>query len=52
MARDFLAGRAEVNPREYPETCEKCGLQTLCRVLEHPPMGEDEGSGGEEPEDE
>lgn len=34
LAKDFLAGDAEVNPREYPKTCERCGLQTLCRVLE------------------
>jgi hypothetical protein len=35
LARDFLAGRAEVDPREYPKTCEKCGLQTLCRIPEN-----------------
>ncbi len=35
MARDFLAGRAEVNPREYPKTCENCGLQALCRIQEN-----------------
>jgi ATP-dependent helicase/nuclease subunit B len=35
MARDFLEGCAAVDPREYPETCERCGLQTLCRVNEH-----------------
>jgi hypothetical protein len=23
-----------VNPREYPKTCERCGLQTICRVEE------------------
>lgn len=34
LARDFVAGRAEVNPREAPQTCERCGLQTLCRVQE------------------
>jgi probable DNA repair protein len=34
LAGDFLAGRAEVNPREYPKTCERCGLQTLCRIQE------------------
>jgi probable DNA repair protein len=34
LASDFLAGRAEVDPREYPKTCERCGLQTLCRVEE------------------
>ena len=35
MARDFLAGRADVDPRDYPETCERCGLQTLCRIQEN-----------------
>jgi probable DNA repair protein len=35
LAKDFLAGRAEVTPREYPETCKRCGLQTLCRIQEH-----------------
>jgi len=34
LARDFLAGRAEVDPREYPATCKRCGLQTLCRIQE------------------
>ena len=35
LARDFLAGKAEVDPRDYPKTCERCGLQTLCRIHEH-----------------
>jgi probable DNA repair protein len=35
LARDFLAGHAEVDPRDYPRTCERCGLQTLCRVQEN-----------------
>lgn len=43
LARDFIAGRADVDPREYPHTCARCGLYTLCRVLER----EDR----EEPED-
>jgi RecB family exonuclease len=34
LARDFLAGRADVDPRDYPATCERCGLYTLCRVKE------------------
>ena len=34
LAHDFLAGRAYVDPRDYPKTCERCGLQTLCRVDE------------------
>jgi probable DNA repair protein len=32
MADDFIHGRAEVNPRDYPNTCERCGLQSVCRV--------------------
>lgn len=35
LAEDFLAGRAEVDPREYPKTCERCGLQTICRIQEN-----------------
>ncbi len=34
LAKAFLAGRAEVNPRDYPETCKNCGLQSLCRIQE------------------
>lgn len=35
LARDFLAGRADVNPREYPTTCARCGLAAVCRIHEH-----------------
>jgi ATP-dependent helicase/DNAse subunit B len=34
LALDFLAGRADVDPRDLPKTCEKCGLQALCRIHE------------------
>jgi ATP-dependent helicase/DNAse subunit B len=44
LARDFLAGKADVDPRDYPATCERCGLYSLCRVKER----NDE----QEPEDE
>jgi probable DNA repair protein len=53
LARNFLAGRADVNPREYPETCSRCGLQTLCRIQEHRVLiAVDEDSAGEEATDE
>ena len=35
LVRNFIAGRADVNPREYPETCTRCGLHALCRIQEH-----------------
>jgi ATP-dependent helicase/DNAse subunit B len=35
LAQNFLAGRAEVDPRDYPKTCESCGLQTVCRITEN-----------------
>jgi RecB family exonuclease len=35
LAHDFIAGRAEVDPREYPVTCERCGLHALCRIHEN-----------------
>jgi probable DNA repair protein len=44
LARDFVAGRAEVDPREYPKTCERCGLQTLCRIQENQAIAADEDS--------
>lgn len=34
LAREFLAGRAEVAPKDYPATCRHCDLGMLCRVQE------------------
>ena len=42
LAEDFLTGKAEVDPRDYPKTCEHCGLQALCRIQEHRMTGADE----------
>ena len=42
LARDFIAGRADVNPSDYPATCERCGLYTLCRVREREDQNEPE----------
>jgi ATP-dependent helicase/nuclease subunit B len=42
LARDFIAGRADVNPSDYPATCELCGLYTLCRVREREDQHEPE----------
>jgi hypothetical protein len=54
LAKDFLAGRAEVDPRDYPRTCERCGLQTLCRIQESQALleDEDESENSEEESDE
>lgn len=35
LAHDFLNGCAEVDPRDYPKTCEYCGLESLCRIAEN-----------------
>lgn len=35
LARDFMAGRADVDPREYPGTCDRCDLHTICRIHEN-----------------
>jgi hypothetical protein len=46
LAKDFLSGRAEVDPRDYPRTCEHCGLESLCRISENRTLlGPDEESG-------
>ncbi len=50
LAKDFLAGRADVNPRENPRPCERCDLQTLCRIQENEDQNEYDEC--EEPADE
>lgn len=51
MASDFLAGRADVNPRDYPKTCENCGLHALCRIQENLGLQDDEEDEEAEAED-
>ncbi len=34
LARDFLDGRADVDPHENPRPCDRCDLQALCRIQE------------------
>jgi ATP-dependent helicase/nuclease subunit B len=34
LAEEFIHGRANVDPRDYPKTCERCGLQSVCRIQE------------------
>ena len=53
LAKSFLAGRADVDPREYPKTCEHCGLDALCRIREmRDATDASEGSDGPEAGDE
>jgi len=42
LAKDFLDGKAEVDPTDAPKTCEHCGLQSLCRIQERAPLDEGE----------
>ena len=32
LAREFAAGEAQVRPKNYPTTCERCGQRVLCRL--------------------
>jgi ATP-dependent helicase/nuclease subunit B len=34
LARDFVSGRADIDPSDYPRTCERCDLPALCRIHE------------------
>lgn len=47
LAEAYRAGDARVDPKEFPRTCEHCGLQALCRVYERHPDVVEEESGGE-----
>jgi probable DNA repair protein len=49
LARDFVSGGAHVDPREYPRTCERCGLHALCRIHENRSQFESEDEEEEVP---
>jgi len=42
LAKDFVAGKSEVDPRDPGKTCKRCGMQTLCRIQERDAQLEDE----------
>jgi ATP-dependent helicase/DNAse subunit B len=46
LGRQFLRGEAQVNPKQYPKTCEFCDLSPLCRIAENDPV-----SSGDEADD-
>ena len=48
----FLAGRADVDPRDYPSTCERCDLQALCRIHENRDLARIDDDASEEERDE
>jgi probable DNA repair protein len=54
LATDFLAGRAEVDPKDGLKTCEGCHLHAVCRVYENQTLAalEDEAEDEAEVSDE
>jgi ATP-dependent helicase/nuclease subunit B len=38
LGQQFLRGEAQVNPKQYPKTCEFCDLSGLCRIAENDPV--------------
>jgi ATP-dependent helicase/nuclease subunit B len=38
LGRDFLTGRAEVDPKDPAKTCERCHLHVVCRIYENQPL--------------
>lgn len=51
LARNFVEGRAEADPRDYPRTCERCELPALCRIHESRAMVASEESESEAPDE-
>ncbi|MDX1252654.1 MAG: PD-(D/E)XK nuclease family protein [Gammaproteobacteria bacterium] len=47
LADEFRAGRAEVDPKKPPQTCQFCALPALCRINEHDGLGMTEVEEGE-----
>jgi probable DNA repair protein len=33
-AKNYMAGHAAVDPRDYPDTCKDCALKSMCRIEE------------------
>jgi ATP-dependent helicase/DNAse subunit B len=42
LGQQFLNGEAQVDPKQYPKTCQYCELPGLCRIAENDPAGSDE----------
>jgi len=38
LGQGFLAGRAEVDPKDPVKTCERCHLHAVCRIYENQPL--------------
>lgn len=38
LGQQFLNGEAQVEPKQYPKTCEFCDLPGLCRIAESDPV--------------
>jgi ATP-dependent helicase/nuclease subunit B len=49
LAQQFLNGEAQVDPKQYPRTCEFCDLSGLCRIAENDPIAS--GDEGDESDD-
>ena len=48
LAEAFRDGDARVDPKKFPQTCEHCGLQALCRVHERHPQEVYDGGEGDD----
>jgi len=51
MSEEFIHGRADVDPRDYPKTCERCGLHSVCRIQEPENRAHVEGEQDSEADD-
>ena len=48
LAREFIAGTAEVKPKHARATCQFCELQSVCRVKEYIAVEDDESVDGDD----
>lgn len=52
LAAAFLEGRPDVDPREFPKTCDRCELHAVCRIHELRAADLEDEESGEEAADE
>jgi hypothetical protein len=51
LGEDFLAGKADVDPKDPVKVCGNCHLHAVCRIYENRPMAAMPGDGEDDAED-
>ncbi len=51
LASDFAAGKTDIDPKTYPQTCKFCDYRPLCRLDASTLLAQHESPGGQDPKE-